>query len=150
MLSNEILEALKGYTEKMDQPVTLVLQTGDHNKRAELVDFLTRFASVSDKLVFEERDTRGALRSPLSFALEVGGDATGIVFSGIPGGHEFNSLVLAVLQSAGTALRLIPDSLGQLLDVIVYLLGLFGGRGLVLLQQALHSIARLLHGLLLL
>ncbi|WP_169567875.1 alkyl hydroperoxide reductase subunit F [Sneathiella limimaris] len=106
MLTNDILEALKGYTANMSSEVALVLQTGEHEKRAELVKFLQDFASVSDKLKFEERDTNGLLRSPLSFLLEVDGTPNGIVFSGIPGGHEFNSMVLAVLHSSGTALKL--------------------------------------------
>ncbi|TXS93763.1 alkyl hydroperoxide reductase subunit F [Parahaliea maris] len=106
MLNNDILQALKGYAEKLEKPVTLVLQNGDHDKRDELVDFLTKFTSVSDNLHFIQRDTGDQLRSPLSFALEVDGEPTGIVFSGIPGGHEFNSLVLAVLQSGGVALKL--------------------------------------------
>ncbi|WP_116367828.1 alkyl hydroperoxide reductase subunit F [Parahaliea mediterranea] len=114
MLNNDILQALKGYAEKLEQPVTLVLQNGDHDKRDELVDFLEKFTSVSDQLRFEQRDTGGALRSPLSFALEAGGEPTGIVFSGIPGGHEFNSLVLAVLQSGGVALKL-DDTIQTLL-----------------------------------
>ncbi|GAB3283826.1 alkyl hydroperoxide reductase subunit F [Parahaliea aestuarii] len=106
MLNNDILQALKGYAEKLEKPVTLVLQNGDHDKRDELVDFLSTFTSVSDKLILEQRDSDDALRSPLSFALETGGEPTGIVFSGIPGGHEFNSLVLAVLQSGGVPLKL--------------------------------------------
>ncbi len=106
MLSNDILQALKGYTEQMNTAVTLVLQSGDHEKRAELVDFLTQFTSVSDNLTLEHRDTTSALRSPISFSLEAAGKATGIIFSGIPGGHEFNSLVLAVLQASGTELKL--------------------------------------------
>jgi alkyl hydroperoxide reductase subunit F len=61
---------------------------------------------VSDKLAVEERDTGGALRSPVSFSLEAGGEPVGITFSGIPGGHEFNSLVLAVLHSAGVPVKL--------------------------------------------
>ena len=36
MLSNEILQALKGYAEKMQKSVTFVLQTGEHTKRDEL------------------------------------------------------------------------------------------------------------------
>ena len=104
MLNNDILNALKSYTENMTNDVTLVLQTGEHQKRDELKDFLQKFASVSDKLNLEERDAN--LRSPISFVLEVEGKPNGIQFSGIPGGHEFNSLVLAVLQSAGTASKL--------------------------------------------
>lgn len=106
MLTHEILQTLKAYTATMKNSVALVLQTGEHSKRGELVDFLNKLASVSPNLHFEERDCRGELRSPLSFKLEVGGKANGIVFSGIPGGHEFNSLVLAILHSSGTELKL--------------------------------------------
>ena len=113
MLSPEILKALAGYADKMTTPVAFVLQTGEHAKRAELVEFLTRFASVSDKISLIERDTGGDLRSPVSFALEADGQATGIVFSGIPGGHEFNSLVLAVLHSGGVPVKL-DDSIARL------------------------------------
>ena len=103
MLDQDILNALKGYTDNLKQTVTLVLQTGEHDKRAELESYLNDFVSVSDKLSFSERDL--GLRSPLSFQLEAAGKDTGIRFSGIPGGHEFNSLVLAVLQAGGSALK---------------------------------------------
>ncbi|MCP5168269.1 MAG: alkyl hydroperoxide reductase subunit F [Hahellaceae bacterium] len=106
MLSNDILSALKNYTANMQKNVALVLQTGVHSNRDELVDFLEKFVSVSDRLSLREEDLGGALRSPLSFLLEVDGESSGIVFSGIPGGHEFNSLVLAVLQLAGTPIKL--------------------------------------------
>ncbi len=106
MITNEILQALKSYTANMQKKVTFVLQTGEHSKRDELVKFLSDFAGVSDQLALEERDTEGTLRSPISFQLEVDGEATGVSFSGIPGGHEFNSLVLAVLQASGTGIKL--------------------------------------------
>jgi len=110
MLTPELLDALKNYTANMSEDICLVLQTGKHSKRPELVDFLNTFVSVSERLSFEERDTSVdtsmQLRSPLSFHLEVNGQANGVIFSGIPGGHEFNSLVLAVLQSSGTPLKL--------------------------------------------
>ena len=99
MLTNDIINALKSYTENMQNKVSLVLQTGEHSKRAELSDFLSQIAAVSDNILFEERDTNGILRSPLSFMLEVNGQANGVVFSGIPSGHEFNSLILAILWS---------------------------------------------------
>ncbi|MFV0478244.1 MAG: alkyl hydroperoxide reductase subunit F [Parahaliea sp.] len=118
MLNNDILQTLRGYMEKLEQPVTLVLQTGEHTKHAELTQFLEQFASVSNKLSLELRDTHGILRSPLSFTLEVANQPTGIIFSGIPGGHEFNSLVLAVLHSGGVALKL-DDSLQSLLRRVV-------------------------------
>ena len=106
MLSNDILAALKSYTVEMTNSVSLVLQTGEHPKRQELVQFLTQICSVSDSLTLVERDEPKALRSPISFGLEVDGEFNGIYFSGIPSGHEFNSLILAILQSAGTDLKL--------------------------------------------
>ena len=105
MLTADILQTLKSYTTKMQQAVTLVLNTGTHSKRSELVEFLESIASFSDKLSFSEREMDN-VRSPISFILEREGKATGIEFSGIPGGHEFNSLILAILQAGGSALKL--------------------------------------------
>ena len=99
MLTNELKTALKGYTATMTRSVSLVLNTGNHAKRDELKSFLTDFASTSSHLNFEERDLNDLVRSPISFMVEVDGEPTGIKFSGIPGGHEFNSLVLAVLHA---------------------------------------------------
>lgn len=113
MITNDILQALKTYTANMQKSVTFVLQTGEHGKREELLGFLSGFAKASERLVVEERDTQGLLRSPISFLLEADGEDTGIRFSGIPGGHEFNSLVLAVLQSSGTPLKM-DESLQQM------------------------------------
>ncbi|MBT0586113.1 alkyl hydroperoxide reductase subunit F [Alteromonas oceanisediminis] len=115
MLSKEILQALTGYAEKMQQNVNFVLQTGEHPKRAELLTFLNGIASVSDKLTVIERDDP-QLRSPISFLLETDTD-TGIRFSGIPSGHEFNSLVLAMLHASGVPLKL-DESIQQLIKKV--------------------------------
>jgi len=104
MLSNDILNALKTYTQNMKNQVSLVLQTGEHEKRSELKDFLSQLCAVSNNLTLIERDDN--LRSPITFYLEVEKESNGIYFSGIPSGHEFNSLILAILQSSGTALKL--------------------------------------------
>lgn len=104
MLTPQILTALKQYTATMQKDVVLVVQTGNHAKREALVNYLTQVSSASDKLSVIERDA--GLRSPISFTLEADGEPTGVHFSGIPGGHEFNSLVLAILQSSGTPIKL--------------------------------------------
>lgn len=106
MLTTDILKAIAQYTADMKDAVTLVLQTGEHEKRAELKEMLTQFSSISDKIMIEERDDAARLRSPVSFGLEVNGKPSGIIFSGVPGGHEFNSFVLAVLQAGGVKLKL--------------------------------------------
>jgi len=106
MLSQDMINALKNYTSSMQAPVTFVLQTGEHAKRAELLTFLNQISDISDKINVEERDTNNLLRNAISFAIETDGKDTGIRFSGIPSGHEFNSLVLAMLQSAGSEIKL--------------------------------------------
>lgn len=113
MLDANLLNALKSYTANMQRSVSFVVQTGEHAKRAELLDFLQKFASVSDKLSLIESDI--GLRSAVSFRLDVDGENSGIVFSGIPGGHEFNSLVLAVLHLSGTPIKL-DDSIKAIIQ----------------------------------
>lgn len=116
MLTKDILQALKSYTENMQKAVTFVLQTGEHQKREELHEFLAGIAGVSDKITLEQRDVAD-LHSAISFLLEADGVDTGIRFSGIPSGHEFNSLVLALLQASGTEIKL-DDSLKQMISGI--------------------------------
>lgn len=116
MLTPELLEAVKGYTAGLTRDVTFVVQTGEHESRAELVDFLNQFASTSDRLQVEERDS-DALRGPASFLIEADGESTGIVFSGVPGGHEFNSFMLAVLNNAGTPVKL-DDGIKRVIESV--------------------------------
>ena len=104
MISQDILTALKGYAQRMTKDVSFILQLGRHDKREELISFLSDVCSVSERLSFEERDI--GLRSAVSFALAADGEPTGIEFSGIPGGHEFNSLILAMLRAGGTDIKL--------------------------------------------
>ena len=98
LLSSEILNAVAKYVADLKKSVTFVLQTGTHEKREELVDFLSALAATSPSLDLEQRDTQGSLRSPISFTLETEKAATGIIFSGIPSGHEFNSLILSLIH----------------------------------------------------
>ncbi|WP_100644621.1 alkyl hydroperoxide reductase subunit F [Alteromonas facilis] len=117
MLNQDILNALKGYFESMQKNITFVVQTGDHSKREELVKFLSDIAGVSDKISVEQRDMGAKLRSSVSFLLEADGEDTGIRFSGVPGGHEFNSLVLAVLHASGTELK-VDESLKGIIEAV--------------------------------
>jgi alkyl hydroperoxide reductase subunit F len=106
MITDEIISTLKGYTSDMQNKVKFLLQTGVHDKRNELVEFLKAVSNVSDKITFEERDLGGSLKSPVSFTLEIDGRLSGVIFSGIPGGHEFNSFILALLQCGGSDIKL--------------------------------------------
>jgi len=115
MITPEIKQALSGYFANLQKPVTLVLQTGEHEKRGEQARLLADLSGISDNVLFEERDA--GLRSPVSFSLEVEAQPTGIVFSGIPGGHEFNSLILAILQASGGDMKL-DDGVSSLIKQV--------------------------------
>ncbi|WP_201582012.1 alkyl hydroperoxide reductase subunit F [Psychrobacter glacincola] len=110
MIDKSLLDAIKSYSEKMTCPITFVLGSGEHSKRAELIDFLTKIAGTTDKINFDATATDDSLPSPISFKVVSHVDGaltdTGIVFSGIPGGHEFTSLILAILQAGGHTLKL--------------------------------------------
>ena len=110
MIDQDLLDAVKSYSENMTRPITFVLGSGEHSKRAELIDFLTKIAGTTDKIHFDSTATADSLPSPISFKVVSHIDDvltdTGIVFSGIPGGHEFTSLILAILQAGGHTLKL--------------------------------------------
>lgn len=105
MLTPELLAGVKQYATEMTKTVTFVMNEGSHEKRAELEKFLADLASVSDKIHVKTADSP-KLRSAVSFTLLADDVETGMVFSGIPGGHEFTSLVVALLQAGGRALKL--------------------------------------------
>ena len=110
MIDQALLDAVKSYSENMTRPITFVLGNGEHSKRAELIDFLTKIAGTTDKINFDSTATDDILPSAISFKvvshIDGASNDTGIVFSGIPGGHEFTSLILAILQAGGHTLKL--------------------------------------------
>lgn len=67
-----------------------------HESRQELLDLLGDVASCSDKISMQVSDGEG-----LEFILLKDGAKTGIKFRGVPNGHEFTSLLLAILNSDG-------------------------------------------------
>ena len=99
-------QQLSGIFAKLTKKVTLLqfLDASDE-KSLELQSFLTEFASLDQKITLETilKDTEpakellyGIEKMPSVVLLDTAGNYTGIKFSGIPSGHEVNSLVLAV------------------------------------------------------
>lgn len=109
-------EQLSGIFAKLTKQVTL-LQVMDsaEEKSLELQSFLKEFATLSEHITLEVVEKAenpelvekyGIEKMPSVVVLDAQGAYTGIKFSGIPSGHEVNSLVLAVYNvgSAGQAL----------------------------------------------
>lgn len=99
-------QQLSGIFEKLTKPVTLLqIMDSQQEKSLELQSFLTEFASLNEKISLKtlqrgekpELETAyGIDKLPSVVILDEQEAYTGIKFSGIPSGHEVNSIVLAV------------------------------------------------------
>jgi len=98
MLEPAMKDQLKAYLENIREPIELVASLDDSAKATELGELLDEIAALSDK-VSTRRDGVDA-RKP-SFLIRRTGTDIGVTFAGIPMGHEFTSLVLALLQVGG-------------------------------------------------
>ncbi|MBV9510216.1 MAG: alkyl hydroperoxide reductase subunit F, partial [Caulobacteraceae bacterium] len=98
MLDASLKAQLKGYLANLTQPVELVASLDDGAKSAELLALLHDIAEQSDKVSVTANGQD--VRKP-SFAINRVGTDVGVTFAGIPMGHEFTSLVLALLQVGG-------------------------------------------------
>lgn len=99
MLDENLKQQLQSYLERVTQPIEIVASLDDSDASREMLALLEDVASLSALITLEQR-TNDAERTP-SFALNRTGERSGIRFAGIPMGHEFTSLVLALLQVGG-------------------------------------------------
>ena len=104
MLDAAIKGQLKAYLEKLHNPIQLVASLDTSAKSEELNNLLRDIASLSDKASVSDQ---GNAHYRPSFSVVVPGENPRIEFAGIPMGHEFTSLVLALLHTGG---HLGPDS----------------------------------------
>ena len=98
MLDANIKAQLKAYLEKLQRPIELVASLDDSAKAQELRSLLGDIAELSNQVTLRD-DGQHALRP--SFGVAEPGQVPRIHFAGIPMGHEFTSLVLALLQTGG-------------------------------------------------
>jgi alkyl hydroperoxide reductase subunit F len=104
MLDANLKTQLKTYLGKVSRPIEIVASLDDSAKSQELLALLNDIATLSERVtVIERRDD--SERKP-SFSIGEPGKDIGIRFAGIPMGHEFTSLVLALLQVGGHPVKL--------------------------------------------
>lgn len=110
MLDANLKTQLKAYLEKVTQPIEIVASLDDSAKSAELNELLEEIASLSGQITLVRHDDDK--RKP-SFAINRVGSDIGVRFAGIPLGHEFTSLVLALLQVGGHPSKTAADVIEQ-------------------------------------
>ena len=111
MLDANLKTQLKGYLERLEAPIELVASLGDGASSQELRGLLQDIVSLSERITLREDGSNA--RKP-SFSVNRVGEDTGVHFAGIPLGHEFTSLVLALLQVGGYPPKVEPEVIEQI------------------------------------
>ena len=98
MLDSNLQTQLQAYLQNLRHPIRLIASLDDSSHAAEMRELLTEIASLSDKVSV---DTTGNDARKPSFVIAKQGETRGVRFAAIPMGHEFTSLVLALLWTGG-------------------------------------------------
>ena len=111
MLDANLKTQLKAYLERVTQPIELVASLDERPASQEMRELLQDIAGLSDKIALrlDGQDERRP-----SFSISRAGHDMGVRFAAIPMGHEFTSLVLALLQAGGHPPKVEADVIAQI------------------------------------
>ncbi len=98
MLDDALKAQLQQYLGMLRQPIRLIASLDDSETGNDMKSLLETIVSLSDKVSL---DTTGNDARKPSFVVARVGDPQGVRFAGLPLGHEFTSLVLALLWTGG-------------------------------------------------
>ena len=119
-ISNEIRQQLAGVFTKFASGVTVRAWLNDSSLSGEIRGFLNEFTAITDKVTWTEAAedvSKGGLNGMLLPAIELldsAGKSSGIYFHGVPGGHEFNSFIIALYNVAGPGQELDSQTLDKI------------------------------------
>ncbi len=119
MLDANIKAQLKAYLERVTQPIEIVAALDEGAKSREMRELLNDVVEQSALITLSASADQANTRTP-SFSVgpksggEHGGEEGRVRFAGLPMGHEFTSLILALLQSAGYPPKVDADVIEQI------------------------------------
>ncbi|WP_242297343.1 alkyl hydroperoxide reductase subunit F [Bacillus cereus group sp. BfR-BA-01382] len=113
ILDADIKTQLSQYLQLMENDILLKVNAGDDNVSKDMLALVDELATMSSKITVEKVELE---RTP-SFSVNRPGEDTGVVFAGIPLGHEFTSLVLALLQVSGRAPKVEQKLIDQIKNI---------------------------------
>ena len=112
MLDDTLKSQLAAYLERVTQPFELVATLGDDDTSRQMRELLQTIQSLrADKITLRTDGTDA--RKP-SFTLQRVGASNSLRFAGLPLGHEFTSLVLALLWTGGHPPKVEPEVIEQI------------------------------------
>ncbi|MBH9575905.1 alkyl hydroperoxide reductase subunit F [Inhella proteolytica] len=110
MLDSTLKTQLQAYLERVKEPFEIVASLDDSDSSQQLLALLQDIEAMSDKISLRS-DGQDARRP--SFSLQRTGTAMDLRFAAIPLGHEFTSLVLALLWVGGHPPKVEPELIEQ-------------------------------------
>ena len=111
-LDQKIKEQLVQYLQKLESDVVMDAYIDNEDSSNSMIDLLSEIAAITDKInLITHKDSNERIPS---FKVNKPEEETGIQFAGIPLGHEFTSLVLALLQVGGYPVKLSSDQINQI------------------------------------
>lgn len=113
LLDADIKAQLAQYLQMMEGDVLLKVSTGSDDISRDMLTLVEELAAMSSKIKIEHT----LLERTPSFSVNRIGEDTGITFAGIPLGHEFTSLVLALLQVSGRAPKIDEKAIEQIKNI---------------------------------
>ena len=113
MLDADIKAQLAQYLELLEGDVVLKVSVGEDEVSREMLSLVNELSSMSPRIKVE---TASLQRTP-SFSVNRPNEDTGIVFAGVPLGHEFTSLVMALLQVSGRAPKVDQKVIDQVKNI---------------------------------
>ncbi|THG83878.1 alkyl hydroperoxide reductase subunit F, partial [Pseudomonas sp. A-1] len=111
MLDANLKTQLQAYLERVTEPYEIVASLDDGEKSREMLALLEDIDALSDKIAL---DTAGQDARKPSFGFRRDGVEIGPRFAGLPMGHEFTSLVLALLQVGGYPPKVSDEVIAQI------------------------------------
>jgi len=111
MLDDDLKTQLQAYLERVTQPFEMVASLDDSDSAREMGSLLQTIAGLSEKITLRTDGTDS--RKP-SFSLRRSGTEMSLRFAAIPLGHEFTSLVLALLWTGGHPPKVEADVIEQI------------------------------------
>ncbi|MFD3259558.1 alkyl hydroperoxide reductase subunit F [Paenibacillus lentus] len=112
-LDADIKQQLEQYLQLMEGDVLLKVSAGTDSVSNDMLDLVNELSSMSDRITVEHTQLP---RTP-SFSVNRVGEDTGVTFAGVPLGHEFTSLVLALLQVSGRAPKVEQSVIDQIKSI---------------------------------
>ena len=97
LLDSDIKEQLTQYLQLLESDILLKVSAGSDAVSGDITALADELAALSPRITWE----KASLPRTPSFAVTRRGEDSRVTFAGVPLGHEFTSLILALLQVSG-------------------------------------------------